>query len=168
MTRIAALACAALLLAGAAAAADEAAAVERGKKLITANAENICLFAHASSTYGYKEHAYVGQHRTADGHLELVFTFTVKGNLKTQKMQMGFFFDKDGRFEFLRVRDYSTIYEPFKRLSSAYLKELRDQMAKRPVVQNNSELLRTVDGCSAQDLCEMHLKLVQVGMRAKR
>jgi len=38
-------------------------------------------------------------------------------------------------------------------------------MGKRPVVQSNSELLRAVDTASAQDLCEMHLKLAQLNRK---
>jgi hypothetical protein len=164
MKHLTALTACVLLLVNSAA-ADESTVVERGKKLVADNAENICLFAHAYSSYGYQEHEYVAHNKTADGYHELVFAFTVKGNFKTQKMQMGFFFKDDGRFAFLRVREYTTIYEPFHQLSRSYLKQLREQMAKRSVVQSNRELLRTVDTCSAQDLCEMHLKLLQLDMK---
>jgi hypothetical protein len=159
--------CAALFLTASLAlqASGEPAAVAAGKKLIGANAENICLFAHAHSSYGYKSHDYLGSTRTKDGYYELTFLFTVKGNLKTQTMLMAFYFKEGGQFEFLRVRKYTTIYEPFHRLSNAYLKQLREQMGKRPVVQSNSDLLRAADTASAQDLCEMHLKLAQLNMK---
>ncbi len=122
-------------------------------------------FAHAYSSYGYKSHEYLGSTKTKDGYQELTFLFTVKGNLKTQTMLMAFYFKDSGQFDFLRVRKYTTIYEPFRQLSNSYLKQLREQMGKRPVVQSNSELLRAVDTASAQDLCEMHLKLAQLNRK---
>ena len=69
----------------------------------------------------------------------MTFQFTVKGNLKTQKMNMVFIFKDDGAFESLRAKDHTTIYEPFTKLSKAYLKQLREQMAKRPAVKTNTE-----------------------------
>jgi hypothetical protein len=161
------LACAVLLFASAVLvrAAGEPAAVTEGKRLIDANADNICRFAHAYSSYGYKSHEYLGSTKTKDGYYEMTFLFTVKGNIKTQTMLMAFYFKESGEFNFLRVRKYTTIYEPFTRLSNSYLKQLREQMAKRPVVQSNSELLRAADTASAQDLCEMHLKLSQLNLR---
>jgi len=97
--------------------ADDA-AVARAKKLIEANAEKICKFAHAPSTYTYKGKEFVGQKKTKDSRLEVTYKFDVKGNLKMQKMYLSFFFKDDGQFEFLRVKDSTTLYEPFKKLSS--------------------------------------------------
>jgi hypothetical protein len=146
-------------------AAGEPRAVAEGKKLISANAEQICLFAHAHSSYGYKDHEFVGHKMTKDGYHALTFRFTVKGNIKTQTMDMEFYFKDNGEFQFLRVPAHTTIYKPFEQLSKSYLKELRDQMAKRPTVAANTELLRVVDTASARDLCEMHLKFVQAGKK---
>jgi hypothetical protein len=145
---------------------DEPAAVAKGKKLISANAEKICLFAHAYKTYGYKDHEFVGYKKTKDGYYELSYRFTVKGNLKTQTMDMAFFFkETTGAFEFLRVPASTTLYEPFTRVSASYLKQLREEMAKRPQVQNNTELLRVVDKANAKELCEMYLKFAQAEKR---
>lgn len=145
--------------------ADETAVVARGKKLIRDNAEKICLFAHAYSSYGYRDNEFIGWRKTKDGYHELTYRFTVKGNFRTQTMQMGFYFHQSGAFEFLRVKDYSTIYEPFNRLSTSYLKELREEMGRRPLVQSNTELLRVVDVASARELCEMYLKFAQANKR---
>ncbi|MCI0461644.1 MAG: alpha/beta hydrolase [Gemmataceae bacterium] len=162
--------CALLLLASAPVPAttlqgDEPAAVTRGKKLIAANADKICRYAHAYSTYGYKDNEFIGHKKTKDGYYELAFKFTVKGNIKTQTMHMTFFFRESGSFEFLKVSDYTTIYEPFNRLSAGYLKELRQEMSKRPVVQKNTELVRVVDTATARELCEMHLKFAQASSK---
>jgi hypothetical protein len=158
-------ACVALVAAGAllarAGERGQPAAVTQGKKLIGDNAEHICLFAHAESSYGYKSHEYVGHKRTSDGYYELTYRFIVKGNLKTQNMYLSFFFKDNGDFEFLRIKDYTTIYKPFKQLSTRYLEERRKQMAARPIVQNNTELLRVIDTADGQVLCELHLKLAQ-------
>jgi hypothetical protein len=140
--------------------ADDA-TVARAKKLIEASAEKICKFAHAPKTYTYKGKEFVGQKKTKDGHLELTYKFDVKGNLKMQKMYLAFYFKDSGEFEFLRVKDSTTLYEPFKKLSAAYLKQLRGEMAKRPVAQASTELLRVIDGANAQELCEMYLKQTQ-------
>src|SRR5262245_44648242 len=91
---LSALTCAALAaLAGLASGqgADDA-GVARAKKLIEANAEKICKFAHAPSTYAYKGKEFVGQKKTKDGRLEVTYKFDVKGNLKMQKMSLSFFF----------------------------------------------------------------------------
>jgi pimeloyl-ACP methyl ester carboxylesterase len=137
--------------------------IARGKKLIRDNAENICLFSHAFKTYGFEGHNFVSHSKTKDGYHDLRFEFTVKGIRYTRRMQMSFFFKRDGRFAFLTVHKSTTLYEPFKQLSKSYLKELRGQMARGPVVASHAELLRSVDGCDAQELCELHLKLVQFG-----
>jgi hypothetical protein len=159
---LSALACAALaVLAGLAAGQGADDAVARAKKLIEANAEKICKFAHAPSTYAYKGKEFIGQKKTKDGHLELTYKFDVKGNLKMQKMYLSFFFKDNGQFEFLRVKDSTTLYEPFKKLSASYLKQLRGDMAKRPAAQANTDLLRVIDRSDAQELCEMYLKQVQ-------
>jgi hypothetical protein len=142
---------------------DEPMAVTKGKKLIATNADKICRYAHAYSTYGYKDHEFIGHKRTKDGYYELTYKFTVKGNIKTQRMYMTFYFRESGTFEFLKVGDYTTIYEPFNRLSASYLKELRQEMSKRRPVQSNTELLRVVDAATARELCEMHLKFAQAG-----
>ncbi len=159
-----ALACAAVLLAAGIAvhAGEDSALVKEGRKLIGANAENICRFAHAPSTYTYISNEYVGHKKTKDGFEELTYKFAVKGNFKKQTMQIAFYFKNDGKFDFLRARDYTTAYEPFKKLSSSYLKQLRGQMAKRPAVAGNTELLRTVDNAGGQELCEMYLKQAQM------
>jgi hypothetical protein len=160
---LSALACATLVaLAGPAGGrgTDEA-AVARARKLIEANAEKICKFAHAPSTYTYKGKEFMGQKMTKDGRLELTYKFDVKGNLKMQKMYLSFFFKDSGEFEFLRVKDSTTLYEPFKKLSASYLKQLRGEMAKRPAAQANTDLLRVIDRADAQELCEMYLKQVQ-------
>src|SRR5262249_15889867 len=125
-----------------------------------------CLFAHAHKTYGYKDHEFVGYKKTKDGYYELTYRFTVKGNLKTQTMDMAFFFkETTGAFEFLRVPASTTIYEPFTRVSASYLKQLREEMAKRPQVQTNTELLRVVDKANGKEVWEMYLKFAEAEKR---
>jgi hypothetical protein len=135
--------------------------VARAKKLISANAKKICAFAHAPSTYGFKGADYVGEKKFKDSRFELTYKFDVKGRLKAQKMYLSFVFKDNGQFEFLRVKDSTTLYEPFTKLSNAYLKELRGEMAKRPAAQANTDLLRTIDSADGKTLCEMYLKQVQ-------
>jgi hypothetical protein len=144
--------------------ADE---VARAKKLISDNARKICEFAHAPSTYSLKGAEFVGEKKSKDGRVELTYKFDVKGRLKMQKMYLSFFFKDNGQFEFLRVKDYTTAYEPFKKLSNAYLKELRGKMAKLPAVQANTDLLRTIDSADGKGLCEMYLKQVQAEEKRK-
>jgi hypothetical protein len=156
-----ALACVTLLAGAVAVQAGDPPAVAKGKKLIDANAEMICKFAHAPATYTYKSHEYVGSKTTKDGLHELTYKFNVKGRLKMQKMQMAFFFKDNGEFEFLRVGDSSTLYEPFAKLSDAYLKQVRGDVGKLPAFAGNAERLRTIDTTPARELCEMYLKAQQ-------
>jgi hypothetical protein len=139
----------------------EEAILARAKKLISGHAKKICAYAHAPATYSYKGAEYLGEKKTKDGHFELTYRFDVKGRLKSQKMYLSFFFKDNGQFEFLRSKDFTTIYEPFTKLSTGYLKELRGDMAKRPAVKDNTDLLRRVDSADAKQLCEMYLKQVQ-------
>ncbi len=156
-----ALACAAVAALVTCAAGQGADELGRAKKLIRSQARKICEFAHAPATYTFKGAEYVGEKKTKDGHFELTYKFDVKGRLKAQKMYLSFFFKDNGQFEFLRVNDYSTLYEPFRKLSNAYLKQLRGEMAKRPAAQANTDLLRTIDSADGKALCEMYLRQVQ-------
>jgi hypothetical protein len=143
------------------AASGPTAVITPGRKLIAENAEEICRFAHAPKTYAYRGSEYLGHKEAPEGGHELTFKFTVKGNLKTQAMTMAFAFEDSGKFRGLRVLAYTTTYEPFKRLSTSYLKQLRKQMAQRPGIQNNTALRQVVDNSDARRLCEMHLEQAQ-------
>jgi hypothetical protein len=162
------LTCGALVaLAGLATAEGAGDAVAKAKKLIENHAKKICAYAHAPSTYTYKGSKYLGTNKTKDGRFEVSYRFDVKGKLKSQTMDMSFFFKDSGEFDFLRVKDYTTIYEPFKKLSASYLKSVRQDTARMPAVAGNTALLKRVDAATAQELCEIFLKETQTAA-AKR
>ena len=72
-------------------------------------------------------------------------------------------YDRLGPEDFFATHgfSYTTTYEPFKRLSAAYLKQLRKQTAQRPGIQNNAALRQVVDNADARRLCELHLEHAQ-------
>jgi hypothetical protein len=162
------LACgASLALAGLAQAQGAGDATTRAKKLIEGHAKKVCEYAHAPKTYTFKGARFVSTSKTKDGRFEVTYQFTVKGNLKTQKMDISFFFKDGGDFDFVRTKDYTTIYEPFKNLSASYLRSLRQATAKMPAVAGNTDLLKRVDSANAQALCEIFLRETQIAEMKK-
>jgi hypothetical protein len=133
----------------------------KAKKLIENNAKTICMFTHAPSTYTFKNAQYLSTSKTKDGHFEVTYRFNVAGNLKNQKMDIAFYFKDSGEFDFVRVTESTTLYEPFKKLSASYLKEVRQSTAKLPAVAGNTTLLKRVDAANAQELCEIFIRETQ-------
>jgi hypothetical protein len=162
------LACGAFLaLAGLAEAQAAGDAVAKAKKLIEGNAQKICEYTHAPKSYTFKGARFVSTSKTKDGRFEVTYQFTVKGTVKTQKEDLSFYFKDSGEFDFVRVKNYTTIYEPFKSVSAGYLRSLRQDTAKMPAVAGNTDLLKRIDTMGAQALCEVYLRQTQIAEMKK-
>lgn len=138
---------------------EEPAAVRKAKDLIKTNAQIIAFFA--LPTYDYKGIGHNDTRALDDGY-ELTYTFEVDSAVRSNTMRLAFIFDREGKFDFLKVVRHTSYWTPFTdAVGTTELKAQRKFMAAQDKVKDSRKVLQFVEEANAKQMCELYLKLEQ-------
>ena len=126
------------------------------KGFIGSRMQKIVWFGHPECDL--VERDYVGSDSLKNG-FKLTYTYEVR-NILQRGASIAFFFDKDGKFEFLDITKSNTGRKPFDFVGND-LDTLRKFMRSHPKVEDDPAKLKEVIKSSAKELCEMWIKLEQ-------